>query len=68
MNSGLCGNYNNVQADDFQVLSGVIEGTGASFANTWKTQASCPDVVSSFENPCSLSLENGRSCFILPFH
>ncbi|XP_077137734.1 mucin-5B-like [Ranitomeya variabilis] len=56
--SGLCGNYNNIQADDFQVLSGVIEGSGSSFANTWKTQASCPNVVSSFENPCALSIEN----------
>ncbi|XP_044130237.1 mucin-5AC-like, partial [Bufo gargarizans] len=55
---GLCGNYNSIQADDFQVLSGVIEGSGSSFANTWKTQASCPNVVSSFENPCSLSIEN----------
>ncbi|XP_073410389.1 mucin-2-like [Dendrobates tinctorius] len=56
--SGLCGNYNSIQADDFQVLSGVIEGSGSSFANTWKTQASCPNVVSSYENPCSLSIEN----------
>ncbi|XP_075422777.1 uncharacterized protein LOC142463850 [Ascaphus truei] len=55
---GLCGNFNNIQADDFRVLSGVIEGTGSSFANTWKTQADCPNVKNSFENPCSLSIEN----------
>ncbi|XP_018416844.1 PREDICTED: mucin-5AC-like [Nanorana parkeri] len=55
---GLCGNFNNIQADDFRVLSGVIEGTGSSFANTWMTQADCPTVSNSFENPCSLSIEN----------
>ncbi|KAM4618056.1 mucin-5AC-like [Discoglossus pictus] len=55
---GLCGNFNNIQADDFRVLSGVIEGTGSSFANTWKIQADCPSVTNSFENPCALSIEN----------
>ncbi|XP_041417847.1 mucin-5AC-like [Xenopus laevis] len=57
---GLCGDYNNVQMDDFKVLSGVIEGTAASFGNTWKTQASCPNVLSYFDNPCSLSVENAN--------
>ncbi|KAM4618057.1 mucin-5AC-like, partial [Discoglossus pictus] len=55
---GLCGNFNNIQADDFRVLSGLIEGTGSSFANTWKIQANCPNVKNSFEDPCSLSIEN----------
>ncbi|KAJ8371615.1 hypothetical protein AAFF_G00306800 [Aldrovandia affinis] len=55
---GLCGNFNNVQADDFKALSGLVEGTAAAFANTWKTRGSCPDVKGSFENPCSLSVEN----------
>ncbi|KAM5248547.1 mucin-5B [Ctenodactylus gundi] len=55
---GLCGNFNQNQADDFTALSGVVEGTGAAFANTWKTQASCPNSKNSFEDPCSLSVEN----------
>ncbi|XP_023578633.1 mucin-5B [Octodon degus] len=55
---GLCGNFNRNQADDFTALSGVVEGTGAAFANTWKTQASCPNAKNSFEDPCSLSVEN----------
>nr|XP_020142400.1 mucin-5B [Microcebus murinus] len=55
---GLCGNFNQNQADDFTALSGVVEGTGAAFANTWKTQAACPNVRNSFEDPCSLSVEN----------
>uniref|UniRef100_A0A4W5NL15 VWFD domain-containing protein n=1 Tax=Hucho hucho TaxID=62062 RepID=A0A4W5NL15_9TELE len=61
--SSLCGNFNNNQGDDFKVLSGVTEGTAIGFANTWKTRASCPDIKSSFESPCSLSLDNG-SCMV----
>ncbi|XP_038166954.1 mucin-5B [Arvicola amphibius] len=54
---GLCGNFNQNQADDFTALSGVVEGTGAAFSNTWKTQASCPNSKSTFEDPCSYSVE-----------
>ncbi|XP_034144056.1 mucin-5AC-like [Esox lucius] len=52
---GLCGDFNSVQADDFRTINGLVEGTAVTFANTWKTQASCPDVTQSYENPCSLS-------------
>ncbi|XP_064168475.1 mucin-5AC-like isoform X2 [Anguilla rostrata] len=55
---GLCGNFNNIQSDDFKSTSGLVEGTAAAFANTWKARASCPDVKGSFENPCGLSVEN----------
>nr|XP_045373739.1 mucin-5B [Camelus bactrianus] len=55
---GLCGNFNQNQADDFWTISGVVEGTAAAFANAWKTQATCPNVKNSFEDPCSLSVEN----------
>ncbi|CAM2115408.1 unnamed protein product [Caretta caretta] len=57
---GLCGNFNNVEADDFKAISGVVEGTAAAFANTWKTQASCPNIKNNFENPCALSVENAK--------
>ncbi|KAG8438103.1 hypothetical protein GDO86_008695 [Hymenochirus boettgeri] len=55
---GLCGNFNDKEADDFQSISGVIEGTAASFANTWKSQANCPNIKNIYEDPCSLSVEN----------
>ncbi|KAG7248400.1 hypothetical protein CRUP_003424, partial [Coryphaenoides rupestris] len=55
--SGLCGNFNDNQADDFLKLSGAVEATSAGFANSWKTHASCHNTKSKFENPCSLSLE-----------
>ncbi|XP_015719308.1 mucin-5AC [Coturnix japonica] len=57
---GLCGNFNDVQADDFKTTSGVIEGTSAAFGNTWKTRADCPDAKITFENPCTLSIENDK--------
>lgn len=57
--TGLCGNFNQNQADDFRTVGGVVEATAAAFANTWKTQAACPNVKNSFEDPCSLSVENG---------
>ncbi|CAB1452923.1 unnamed protein product [Pleuronectes platessa] len=57
---GLCGNFNNNQADDFLKLSGVPESTAAGFVNSWKTHGSCKDIKRSFDNPCSLSLENEK--------
>ncbi|KAK7801681.1 hypothetical protein U0070_013175 [Myodes glareolus] len=57
---GLCGNFNSIQADDFQTISGVVEGTAAAFFNTFKTQAACPNIKNIFEDPCSLSVENEK--------
>ncbi|CAI9167415.1 unnamed protein product [Rangifer tarandus platyrhynchus] len=57
---GLCGNFNQNQADDFRTISGVVEGSAAAFANTWKTQAACPNIKNSLEDPCSLSVENEK--------
>ncbi|XP_009890327.1 PREDICTED: mucin-5AC, partial [Charadrius vociferus] len=57
---GLCGNFNNIQTDDFKAISGIIEGTATAFANTWRTQASCPSIQHSFENPCALSIDNEK--------
>ncbi|KAK3533881.1 hypothetical protein QTP70_033001 [Hemibagrus guttatus] len=57
---GLCGNFNNIQADDFTTPGGLAEGTAVDFANSWKARANCPDVQRSFEDPCSLSTENEK--------
>lgn len=57
---GLCGNFNDMQTDDFKTTSGVIEGTSAAFGNTWKTRADCPDAKNTFENPCTVSIQNGK--------
>ncbi|XP_074004840.1 mucin-5AC [Numenius arquata] len=57
---GLCGNFNDMQTDDFKTTSGVTEGTSAAFGNTWKTRADCPDVKNTFENPCTVSIQNDQ--------
>ncbi|KAM9555940.1 mucin-5AC-like [Guaruba guarouba] len=57
---GLCGNFNDMQTDDFKITSGVIEGTSAVFGNTWKTRANCPDVENTFEDPCTVSIQNDQ--------
>ncbi|KAL7867725.1 hypothetical protein SRHO_G00091090 [Serrasalmus rhombeus] len=58
--SGLCGNFNDDQADDFKTKLGLTEGTGATFANTWKAMSNCPDISISQENPCSMSVEKEK--------
>ncbi|XP_056095226.1 mucin-2-like [Rhinichthys klamathensis goyatoka] len=55
--SGLCGNYNDVQEDDFKTESGITEGTPTTFVNLWtKNLFSCTDDKNKIftENPCSL--------------
>ncbi|KAL1247257.1 hypothetical protein QQF64_022633, partial [Cirrhinus molitorella] len=56
--SGLCGNYNDVQKDDFKTGSDIIEGTPTSFVNFWKQN--CPDLEITFDNPCSLNIETEK--------
>ncbi|XP_075422774.1 mucin-5AC-like [Ascaphus truei] len=54
---GLCGNFNDIQRDDFRTSSGAIEVNIAEFANTWKTQYSCNNVKNIPEHPCTLGME-----------
>ncbi|XP_026580726.1 mucin-2-like, partial [Pseudonaja textilis] len=63
---GLCGDYNGVESDDLKASGGVVEATGASFANSWKAQASCSDMEDKLEHPCSLSLENDKEVTSCP--
>uniref|UniRef100_A0A3B4VBR6 Mucin-5B-like n=1 Tax=Seriola dumerili TaxID=41447 RepID=A0A3B4VBR6_SERDU len=58
--NGLCGDFNDVGADDFRTTNGLIEGTAGTFANTWKTKSSCPDVTNILGDPCILSVDKGR--------
>lgn len=57
---GLCGDFNDVEADDFRTTNGLIEGTAGTFVNTWKSQANCPDVTNLLGDPCTLSIDKGR--------
>lgn len=56
---GLCGNFNNIQTDDFRTVTGAVEDSASAFGNSWKTRASCFDVEDSFEDPCSNSMDKG---------
>ncbi|KAA0724596.1 Mucin-5B [Triplophysa tibetana] len=59
--NGLCGNYNNNQKDDFEIQSGIIEGTSTSFVNFWKKNLfSCLDIDNTSDNPCSLSMNTEK--------
>ncbi|XP_060132764.1 mucin-5B-like [Zootoca vivipara] len=58
--SGLCGNFNNDQTDDFQTISGIVEDSASVFGNSWKTMASCADVQDSFEDPCQKSVDKEK--------
>lgn len=82
--TGLCGNFNKIMVDDFTGISGLVEGTAAAFANSWKTSASCSDITLTFGHPCSLSFNKGthftasltsklqkflfHNCFVLHLH
>ncbi|CAL8294515.1 unnamed protein product [Boreogadus saida] len=57
---GLCGDFNDVEADDFKTTNGMIAATAATYANTWRAQPSCPDVTNRISNPCSLSVDKER--------
>ncbi|XP_036895148.1 mucin-2 [Sturnira hondurensis] len=57
---GLCGNFNGQEGDDFQTAGGLVEATGASFANTWKAQSSCQDKLDRLDDPCSLRIESAN--------
>ncbi|XP_067292702.1 mucin-2 [Pseudorasbora parva] len=61
--SGLCGNYNDIQKDDFKTDSGITEGTPISFVNFWKKNPySCPDLENTFDNPCSMHSDTVTDC------
>ncbi|KAM9302200.1 mucin-5AC-like [Gastrophryne carolinensis] len=57
---GLCGNYNNIQKDDFQANIGGVEHSAAEFANIWKTQLHCKNIVPIIEHPCAYGMETGN--------
>ncbi|XP_019712599.1 mucin-5AC-like [Hippocampus comes] len=57
---GLCGDFNDVECNDFRTRSGMIEGTAAAFANSWKTKGGCPDVNNTLGDPCLLSVDKEK--------
>uniref|UniRef100_A0A8D0GKT0 Uncharacterized protein n=1 Tax=Sphenodon punctatus TaxID=8508 RepID=A0A8D0GKT0_SPHPU len=58
--SGLCGNFNNIQTDDFRTITGAVENSASAFGNSWKTMARCHDVEDNFEDPCTNSMDKKK--------
>ncbi|XP_061420430.1 LOW QUALITY PROTEIN: mucin-5B-like [Lethenteron reissneri] len=53
--TGLCGNFNGIASDDFMSSQGLVEGTAAAFANSWKVNPDCDDVGTVIRDPCQLN-------------
>ena len=49
-----------VLSDDMKTPQGIVEGTAATFINSWKANLMCRDREERLEDPCSLSVENGK--------
>ncbi|XP_077177563.1 mucin-5B-like isoform X1 [Paroedura picta] len=58
--SGLCGNFNNIETDDFRTVSGIVEDSASAFGNSWKIMASCADVQDIIEDPCLKSVDKAN--------
>ncbi|XP_068580291.1 mucin-2-like [Cebidichthys violaceus] len=57
---GLCGDFNDVEADDFKTTNGLTEGTAGTFVNTWKSKTSCSDVTNILGDPCILNINKEK--------
>ncbi|XP_062859827.1 mucin-2-like [Trichomycterus rosablanca] len=55
---GLCGNFNMVLSDELKTPQGLVEGTAASFGNSWKAQSNCPDSTEMLDDPCSYNIDS----------
>lgn len=49
-----------ILSDEMKTPQGIVEGTAATFSNSWKANLMCSDTEERLDDPCSLSLENGN--------
>ena len=50
---GLCGNYNDIMADELTTQSGSVESNINLFADTWRVSAACPTTIVPIDHsPC----------------
>lgn len=49
-----------VLSDDMKTPQGIVEGTAVTFSNSWKANPNCQDKAERLDDPCSLSVENGK--------
>jgi len=63
---GLCGTFNLNQKDDFLTPEGDVEQAVVPFANKWKTEESCSEVVDKTnEHPCDLDPQRRMNAYQL---
>ncbi|XP_033639813.1 SCO-spondin-like [Asterias rubens] len=54
--SGLCGNFDGNQENDFTAWSGAVEQSADNFANTWKVSVGCPELYhEDVVHPCTVN-------------
>lgn len=67
--TGLCGNFNKNQDDDFMNIEGIIETSVTSFGESWKFDPSCPSLTRDIPHPCTVHVQRAseaeRRCNIL---
>lgn len=56
-----------VMHDDMKTPQEIVEGTAVIFANSWKSSTMCEDKEERHEDPCSLSVDNGKRVVIVLF-
>lgn len=54
-----------VLSDDMKTPQGIVEGTAATFCNSWKANLMCGDRQERLDDPCSLSVENGKTHWLI---
>ncbi|PIK39863.1 putative SCO-spondin-like [Apostichopus japonicus] len=53
--SGLCGNFDGNQRNDFQARNGMFEQLADNFANSWKISTGCSDILlEDIQHPCEV--------------
>uniref|UniRef100_A0A4W4DVB5 VWFD domain-containing protein n=1 Tax=Electrophorus electricus TaxID=8005 RepID=A0A4W4DVB5_ELEEL len=57
--SGLCGNFNDNDEDDFMTNSGIKESIAMSFADKWSVNCKL-DAIMNKQDPCSMSVEKEK--------
>lgn len=50
-----------ILSDDMTTPQGIVEGTATTFCNSWKANQACKDRKERLDDPCSLSIENGKT-------
>lgn len=49
-----------ILSDDMMTRQGIVEGSAATFSNSWKANRMCQDKEDRLDDPCTLSMENGK--------